>query len=149
MSTSESLAVLDRGGCALADRSFSHFTAFLRLVIETLTEAHSKNPSRKCFRLIGGVLVERTVKDVLPALKTNSDGVSLDLSCAALQHSSIMLISRPVPLLSGETNAGAVDQAIRRERERTASVRKRIWYLAAIMSHPIPSRHHSLVCPFE
>ena len=31
--------------------------------------------SRKCFRLINGVLVERTVKDVLPALKTNSDGL--------------------------------------------------------------------------
>jgi hypothetical protein len=30
---------------------------------------------RKCFRLINGVLVERTVKDILPALKTNSDGL--------------------------------------------------------------------------
>ncbi len=30
---------------------------------------------RKCFRLINGVLVERTVKDVLPAVKTNSDGL--------------------------------------------------------------------------
>ena len=30
---------------------------------------------RKCFRLINGVLVERTVKEVLPALKTNSDGL--------------------------------------------------------------------------
>jgi hypothetical protein len=31
--------------------------------------------NRKCFRLINGVLVERTVKDILPALKTNSDGL--------------------------------------------------------------------------
>ncbi len=30
---------------------------------------------RKCFRMINGVLVERTVKDVVPALKTNSDGL--------------------------------------------------------------------------
>jgi prefoldin subunit 2 len=32
---------------------------------------------RKCFRLVGGVLVERTVKDVLPALTANRDGVRL------------------------------------------------------------------------
>ncbi|ETN37180.1 uncharacterized protein HMPREF1541_08170 [Cyphellophora europaea CBS 101466] len=31
--------------------------------------------NRKCFRLINGVLVERTIEDVLPALSTNSDGL--------------------------------------------------------------------------
>mmetsp|Transcript_35910 Transcript_35910/g.49838 ORF Transcript_35910/g.49838 Transcript_35910/m.49838 type:complete len:138 (+) Transcript_35910:88-501(+) len=30
---------------------------------------------RKCFRLIGGVLVERTVGEVLPAVKRNRDGL--------------------------------------------------------------------------
>lgn len=30
---------------------------------------------RKCFRLINGVLVGRTVKDVVPALKTNAEGL--------------------------------------------------------------------------
>lgn len=30
---------------------------------------------RKCFRLVNGVLVQRTVKEVLPALQTNSDGL--------------------------------------------------------------------------
>ncbi|NXM23491.1 PFD2 protein, partial [Oxyruncus cristatus] len=35
------------------------------LVIETLREV---DPTRKCFRMVGGVLVERTVKEVLPAL---------------------------------------------------------------------------------
>lgn len=43
-----------------------------RLVIETL-EPLPKD--RKCFRMVNGVLVERTIEDVLPALKTNSEGL--------------------------------------------------------------------------
>ncbi|EAS33600.3 prefoldin subunit 2 [Coccidioides immitis RS] len=43
-----------------------------KLVIETLEPLSG---DRKCFRMINGVLVERTVKDVIPALKTNSDGL--------------------------------------------------------------------------
>jgi hypothetical protein len=43
-----------------------------RLVTETLQPLPD---NRKCFRLINGVLVERTVSDVLPALKTNWDGL--------------------------------------------------------------------------
>ncbi|PSR99411.1 Prefoldin beta-like protein [Coniella lustricola] len=31
--------------------------------------------NRKCFRMINGVLVEMTVKDVLPSLITNTDGL--------------------------------------------------------------------------
>lgn len=33
---------------------------------------------RKAFRLIGGVLVERTVGEVLPAVQQNYEGVSSD-----------------------------------------------------------------------
>ncbi|PVD26923.1 hypothetical protein C0Q70_12071 [Pomacea canaliculata] len=40
------------------------------LVIETLKEVA---PERRCFRMVGGVLVERTVGDVLPALSTNKE----------------------------------------------------------------------------
>ena len=46
--------------------------ALCRLVIETLDPLPK---DRKCFRMVNGVLVERTIEDVLPALKTNSDGL--------------------------------------------------------------------------
>ena len=42
----------------------------------TVIDAISKlDGSRKCFRLIGGVLVERTIADVLPAVQKNLEGV--------------------------------------------------------------------------
>ncbi|KAB8232244.1 Prefoldin beta-like protein [Aspergillus alliaceus] len=43
-----------------------------KLVIETLDPLPEE---RTCFRMVNGVLVERTIKDVLPTLKTNSDGL--------------------------------------------------------------------------
>ncbi|KFY14424.1 hypothetical protein V491_06052 [Pseudogymnoascus sp. VKM F-3775] len=43
-----------------------------KLVLETLTPLPG---NRKCFRMINGVLIERTVEDVIPALKTNSEGL--------------------------------------------------------------------------
>ncbi|XP_028839756.1 prefoldin subunit 2 [Denticeps clupeoides] len=43
------------------------------LVIDALREV---DPSRKCYRLIGGVLVERTVKEVLPALENNKEQIT-------------------------------------------------------------------------
>ncbi|KAA6396496.1 MAG: putative prefoldin subunit 2 [Streblomastix strix] len=43
-----------------------------KLVIETLTPM---DPARKCFRLVGDVLVERTVGEFLPAIKHNYDGI--------------------------------------------------------------------------
>jgi len=43
------------------------------LVIGTISKLES---SRKCFRLIGGVLVERTVGEVLPAVIKNKEGIS-------------------------------------------------------------------------
>lgn len=33
------------------------------------------DPSRRCYRMIGGVLVERTIKEVLPAVQTNKAGL--------------------------------------------------------------------------
>lgn len=33
------------------------------------------DPSRRCYRMIGGVLVERTIKEVLPAVERNKQGI--------------------------------------------------------------------------
>ncbi|KAK9182604.1 hypothetical protein WN944_025749 [Citrus x changshan-huyou] len=33
------------------------------------------DPSRKCYRMIGGVLVERTISEVLPAVQRNKEGI--------------------------------------------------------------------------
>jgi len=41
-----------------------------------ITAIDKLEPSRKCFRLVGGVLVERTVAEVLPAVKKNADALN-------------------------------------------------------------------------
>jgi len=58
------------------------------LVLNTLTEALQEEPDRKCFRLIGEVLVERTVKDVVPALQTNRDGIRTAVKALTEQYES-------------------------------------------------------------
>ncbi|BEJ14380.1 hypothetical protein CspHIS471_0401470 [Cutaneotrichosporon sp. HIS471] len=45
------------------------------LVLGTLQPLTKTEPERTCYRLIGGVLVQRTVKDVVPALETNYGGI--------------------------------------------------------------------------
>ncbi|TIA87826.1 hypothetical protein E3P99_02952, partial [Wallemia hederae] len=50
------------------------------LVTQTLEQASEKDPNRKCFRMIGGTLAERTVSEVLPALNTNLTGIKQALS---------------------------------------------------------------------
>lgn len=50
-------------------------------MIQTLSDIDDK--SRKCFRMIGGVLVEQSVASVLPQLETNSDGIKSVLSTLA------------------------------------------------------------------
>ncbi|KAJ3087728.1 hypothetical protein HK102_010428 [Quaeritorhiza haematococci] len=43
-----------------------------QLVVDTMSPL---DPNRKCFRMIGGALVERTVKDVLPTVQANMAGI--------------------------------------------------------------------------
>jgi chaperonin cofactor prefoldin len=61
------------------------FTTYTRtrLVLETLEPLSG---DRKCFRMINGVLVERTVSDVLPALQTNADGLKEVLESLVKQY---------------------------------------------------------------
>lgn len=54
-----------------------------RLVLETLEPLPG---DRKCFRMINGVLVERTVKDVIPALRTNAEGLKKVLDDLVKQY---------------------------------------------------------------
>lgn len=54
-----------------------------RLVLETLDPLPG---DRKCFRMINGVLVERTVKDVVPALQTNAEGLKKVLDDLVKQY---------------------------------------------------------------
>ncbi|KAF9883138.1 hypothetical protein FE257_004058 [Aspergillus nanangensis] len=56
-----------------------------KLVIDTLEPLPK---GRKCFRMVNGVLVERTVEDVLPSLKTNSDGLKQVLEELLKQYKS-------------------------------------------------------------
>ena len=46
------------------------------------------DPDRKCFRMINGILMERTVKDIVPALQTNADGLKTVLDDLVKQYKS-------------------------------------------------------------
>ncbi|KAL4871612.1 hypothetical protein BDV12DRAFT_164067 [Aspergillus spectabilis] len=56
-----------------------------KLVIDTLEPLPQ---DRTCFRMVNGVLVERTVNDILPSLKTNSDGLKQVLEELLKQYKS-------------------------------------------------------------
>ena len=91
---------MQRGGYELEFMLTGHG----RLVLETLTPLTG---DRKCFRMINGVLTERTVKDVLPALQMNADGLKKVLDDLVKQYTnkqtemekwkvSLMVLSRKV-----------------------------------------------------
>ncbi|SCU88995.1 LADA_0E13124g1_1 [Lachancea dasiensis] len=48
-----------------------------QVVLSTLSET---DPSRKCYRMIGGALVETDVKSTLPVLKTNEGNLTNTIS---------------------------------------------------------------------
>ncbi|KAH6637906.1 Prefoldin beta-like protein [Boeremia exigua] len=56
-----------------------------KLVLETLEPLPG---DRKCFRMINGVLAERTVADIVPILQTNQDGLKKTLEELVKQYKS-------------------------------------------------------------
>ncbi|KAJ4382948.1 Cochaperone prefoldin complex subunit [Didymella sp. IMI 355093] len=54
-----------------------------KLVLETLEPLPG---DRKCFRMINGVLTERTVADIVPILQTNQDGLKKTLEELVKQY---------------------------------------------------------------
>ncbi|KAF2771815.1 Prefoldin beta-like protein [Teratosphaeria nubilosa] len=54
-----------------------------KLVLDTLTPLPGE---RKCFRMVNGVLTERTVAEVLPSLQMNSDGLKKVLEDLVKQY---------------------------------------------------------------
>ncbi|KAL4076198.1 Prefoldin beta-like protein [Scleroderma yunnanense] len=78
------------------------------LVLATLDEALEKEPDRKCFRLIGGVLVERTVKEVVPALRTNRDGIT---SVVATLTDQIKAKEQEFEIFKRENNIRVIQRA--------------------------------------
>jgi prefoldin subunit 2 len=56
----------------LARGKIGELAVSLREHVNVLQNIKDLDPSRRCFRSVGGVLVERTVKEVIPAVETNA-----------------------------------------------------------------------------
>ena len=74
---------LQQSGTEFSDPALS---SYLSLVIDTLKEV---DETRKCYRMVGGVLVERTVKEVLPALENNKEQVNKNPCVDALGNQGV------------------------------------------------------------
>ena len=74
---------MQQSGTEFSDLALS---SCLSLVIDTLKEV---DETRKCYRMVGGVLVERTVKEVLPALENNKEQVSKNPHIDALSNQGV------------------------------------------------------------
>lgn len=59
-----------------------------QIVLEALIPL---DPNRKSHRLIGGILVERTVEQVIPALKTNMEGVRLAIVDVRCHYNGVII----------------------------------------------------------
>jgi len=72
------------------------------------------DPNRRCFRLIGGVLVERTIKEVLPAVQKNHERIT-----EVIGQLSAQLKQKQVALNDFVTkNNIGVNKAMQQEQEQ-------------------------------
>ncbi|KAL4857309.1 putative prefoldin subunit 2 [Chlorella vulgaris] len=88
------------------------------LVIKTLDPLDA---DRKCFRLVGEVLVERTVADVLPAVKKNRENLSTlvtmyEKQLAAKVKELLAYQERYNIRIKGEGDGGAGDAGAAQQR---------------------------------
>lgn len=97
-----------------------------RLVVEALSKLES---DRKAFRLVGGVLVERTVGEVLPTVTQNMEGVRsvcviFSFWLIYLQISQILTtLEANLKTKDAETKAFKVKYQIMTQSEREAIMR--------------------------
>ena len=83
-----------------------------KLVEDTLVPL---DPGRRAFRLVGEVLVERTVGEVLPSVKTNRENVSKVTRLVGLRRTCMNIVSSRCcfsPTAAGKDNrhtAGKID----------------------------------------
>merc|ERR1712012_878133 len=70
------------------------------IVIETL---NGVDGDRKCFRMVGGVLVERTVKEVVPALVNNRDKMTGHFKYHKVYEKNAQLVTHVIPT-DGQTD---------------------------------------------
>jgi len=103
-----------------------------RLVIDSL---EGLEPSRKCYRLINGVLVERTVGEVLPALKSTRDGVCdegarlrrwiVSLAHAGTHHDAVGHVNQIVNVIKQLTDQYKAKAAELQEFQRKYNIQVR------------------------
>ena len=90
----------------------------LREHVNVLQNVKDLDPSRRCFRSVGGVLVERTVKEVIPAVETNAANLQKIAKSARVVACSEASVdnqlscspcSPPAPSVATPTTSGCTD----------------------------------------
>jgi prefoldin subunit 2 len=61
------------------------------LVINTISKME---PTRKCFKLIGGILVEKTVETTLPLVEGNKEGIVNLMEQLGKTYKVLLILSR-------------------------------------------------------